>query len=474
MTRLGRLLTLHILLLLFFSAAVELKADVIVFQNGSVLIVTKAWIEDEEVKYQTSRGVQSLPRAQVREIQAEGPLSRPGPQRWGLGVVVGSSTTSSPNTPTASADLSNGALARLRANLSVNPADARAKRELIAALNSVASLQLTQGDLPGALVSLDEAVNLDRRNLVIQSNLGILHLRMGNYRAAQEVFEVCLNLDRNNQDIHYLLGEAYYGQEMISQAIDQWTAGLRLGPHREMSRSLDKAQQEARVHKELDTLQSAHFILRYDRSVSDQLLGRQILGTLEKLYSQLTNELSSRPPATIAVILYPDQAYFDITRVASWSGALFDGKIRVPTKGLTSVTPELTSILIHELTHSFIAGLPGRDCPTWFNEGVAQLQEGESAAKNRKALALLRQANQLIPLEKLEGTFVNLPAAVAEVAYTESLSVVEHIVSQHGKASIRGILDLMAQNYNFDNAFKTVLQKSVSELEAGWRLDLTR
>jgi tetratricopeptide (TPR) repeat protein len=472
MTRLRR--SLSVLIFALFSA-IQLHADIIVLYDGGILVVTKAWVEGDEVKYQTSRGVQSLPRARVREIQQETPSAPPGPQRWSLSSAVASSgaTSTSPAASTSSGPES-AALTRLRENLKAAPSDPRAKAELIYALDSVASLQLNQGDLPAARGTLEEALGLDRRNPVLLANLAVIHLRMGNHRDAQGLLETCLEIDRNDRDIHYLLGEAYYGQEKISEAINQWTAGLKLGAHPAMSRSLDKARQEARAHEELSTLQSAHFILRYDQKVSDNLLGYQILATLEKLYTQLTNELTSRPPATIAVILYPNQTYFDITRAATWSGALFDGKIRVPTKGLTTVTPDLTATLIHELTHSFIDGLPGRGCPAWFNEGVAQFQEGETAAAYRTALARLRQNNQLPPLRVLEETFADLPAAAADLAYTESLAVVEYLVTQSGRSSIRSILELMAQNYNFESAFRTVTKRSVAEFEAAWHLDLTR
>ena len=240
-----------------------------------------------------------------------------------------------------------------------------------------------------------------------------------------------------------------------------------------MLRSLDKARQEARVHDALGALQSVHFILRYDRNVSDPRLGQQMLVTLEQLYAKLSTELVSRPPDTIAVILYPDQTYFNITRATSWSGALFDGKIRIPTKGLVSVTPELTAILIHELTHAFIDSLPG-NCPTWFNEGIAQLAEGKTAANDKAALARLRERDQLIELKNLAGSFQGFSAARAEVAYVESLSAVEYMVSRFGKASIRSVLDLMAQNYNFENAFKTALQQTVAEFEVAWQRDLLR
>jgi hypothetical protein len=221
-------------------------------------------------------------------------------------------------------------------------------------------------------------------------------------------------------------------------------------------------------------LQSAHFILRYDRQVSDYRLGQQILTTLESQYRQLSSELVSQPPATVAVILYPDETYFDITQAPSWTGALFDGKIRVPTKGLVSVTTELAAILRHELTHSFIASLSGRGCPSWFNEGVAQLQEGKSAANYRKWLAQLHKDKQLIPLASLKGSLVGLPSGAAGLAYVEGLSAVEHLVSRFGRPAIRSILELMGQNHHFDNAFRTVVRQNVGDFEADWQQDLLR
>ena len=466
-----RTITLTILVLLFTTTP-RLQADVLYLYDGNVLIVDKAWVEGDQVKYQTSRGVQTLSREDVREIRQEKPIPVPA-KRWSLGVVSGSDPENSVPASSTETTQFRESLSRLRENLRADPASARARGELIYALASVSSLQATQGDLPGAVASVEEAQSLDKRNLVILGNLAVLRLRMGGYREAEALLRTGLELESNNQDLHYLLGEAYYAQEKIAEAINQWSAGLLLGPHPEMLRSLDKARQEARVHDALGALQSAHFILRYDRNVSDPLLGQQMLVTLEQLYTRLSTQLVSRPPATIAVILYPDQTYFNITRATSWSGALFDGKIRIPTKGLTTVTPELTSILVHELTHAFIDSLSG-NCPTWFNEGVAQLEEGKTATNDKAALARLRENDQLMGFKDLGGSFLGFSAARAEVAYVESLSAVEYMVAKFGKASIRSVLDLMAQNYNFENAFKTALRQTVPEFEVAWQRDLLR
>ena len=52
-------------------------ADVLYLTNGNVMIVEKAWVEGDLVKYQTSTGVMTLPASQVRKIQEQTPTKGP-------------------------------------------------------------------------------------------------------------------------------------------------------------------------------------------------------------------------------------------------------------------------------------------------------------------------------------------------------------------------------------------------------------
>lgn len=459
-------------------ADLKLYADVIYLNNGSVLLVYKAWEEGDEIKYETSTGIQSLPKSSVRSIRQEKPPPSSGVKSWSR-VDDGNRTESRPFAPTPSiapgssgAAVSNEMLARLRDNLAAAPSDPIAKAELVNALNSVASLQVSQGDLSSARTSLEEAVKLDTQNPTLLSNLATIHFRLGDYQKTEDLLQASLAIDGKNQWAHLLLGETYYRQEKIAQAISAWNEGLRLGPNEAIAQRLEKARRESGIHNELSPLRSTHFILRYDSKTSHSQLGQQILDTLEDQYRRLSNELTSHAPATVAVILYPDQAYFDITRAPRWAGGTFDGKIRIPTKGMYSITSELKAALAHELTHCFMAALPGRGSPTWFLEGVAQLQEGRTAAGDRKALAQLQKGNRLIPLRELKGSFMGLPAGTAALAYAEGLSAVEYLTARFGRSALRNVFDLMAQNYNFENAFNTALQQSVSEFETAWQREL--
>jgi tetratricopeptide (TPR) repeat protein len=459
------------------------RADVIYLTNGNVLVVEKAWEEGAEVRYQTGGKVQTLQKSSVKRIQEQ--KAQPAPEtaapRYGIAIDDGNSATVKrplPSSPTvlrgSASAVSKELLNQLRDNLKSAPADPHAKSELAYALNSLASLQAAQGDLSAAKSSLEEALVLNKKNLAILRNLAIINYRTGNYRASEDLLLTCLEMDKRDQETHYLLGEAYYAQEKVGQAISEWTEALQLGPNPKIEARLEKARKESGVHSELGVLQSGHFILRYDRKVSDYQLGQQILTALEGLYRQLSIELTSQPPATVAVILYPGQAYFDITQAPSWSGALFDGKIRIPTQGLTSVTPELSAVLVHELTHAFIRSLPGRGCPSWFNEGIAQFQEEKSSSSYRKWLEALNREGHLIQLMDLKASFASLPADSASLAYREGLAAVEFLVASAGRSSIRNILELMGQNYNFESAFENVLHKNVEQFDAEWRRSLSQ
>ena len=61
---------------------------------------------------------------------------------------------------------------------------------------------------------------------------------------------------------------------------------------------------------------------------------RDLLATLDADYDDLVRDLGYSPRNNIAVTLYTQQAFFDVTRAPSWSGAINDGKLRIPVSGM--------------------------------------------------------------------------------------------------------------------------------------------
>jgi tetratricopeptide (TPR) repeat protein len=460
--------------LVFLTLPIPYFADIIYFKDGSVLIVEKAWEEGDQVKYQTPSGVKIIPRDTVSKIKAQQAVPSPDPSApFGLAIPL-ESASKPPATivlPAAAAgkeQVSDELIKRLREAVSSDPSSPAARRRLVEALNIYASMQVLKGEARTARDLLQEAYQLDKNFRPTLVHLAVVNYQASAYHAAENLLLEALRLQDRDSYAHYLLGEAYYAQDKVPQAIQEWKTALDLGADQALSAKIKKAEEEAGVHNELGVLHSAHFILRYDRQVSDYNLGENILVTLEQLYRRLTAQLTAEAPETVAVILYTQQTYFDITQAPQWSGALFDGKIRVPAKGLMGVSKDLENMLLHELTHSFLHSSCQERCPIWFHEGVAQWMEGKSASNYRKILVELSRNQKILPLNRLESSFMGLPRELATVAYIEGLSAVEYLVEKYGNKILPALVESMRQNYTFAQAFEASSSIPYSSLQADW------
>ena len=150
----------------------------------------------------------------------------------------------------------------------------------------------------------------------------------------------------------------------------------------------------------------------------------------------------------------------------SWSGAVNDGKLRIPVQGVDSVTSDLAHVLKHELAHSFINQLTGGRCPQWLNEGVAQALEPKSVSSRGRRLAELFQTQHEIPFNTLEGSFMRLSPMEAVLAYDESLAAVEYINDTYGMSDVRRILERLGEGSSTEAALRATIHSDYGQLES--------
>jgi len=204
--------------------------------------------------------------------------------------------------------------------------------------------------------------------------------------------------------------------------------------------------------------------LHYEGSKTSDALREQVLATLETDYDDLLAQFGTGPRSSVPVVLYTDQAFFDVTQAPSWTGAVNDGKLRIPVQGLTSLTPELAHVLKHELAHSFINQLSAGRCPQWLNEGLAQAAEPRALANGRR-LAEVFQAEREIPLNLLEGNFMRFSGPEATLAYDESLAAVQYIQDTYGMSDLQRILEKLGEGSSAEAAMRAVLHSDYAQLE---------
>ncbi|HSS98193.1 MAG TPA: hypothetical protein VLK33_14230, partial [Terriglobales bacterium] len=240
---------------------------------------------------------------------------------------------------------------------------------------------------------------------------------------------------------------------------------LKIRPDSAIAGLLEKAEKDAQAEAEFSERESNHFTLRYEGNQTSEAFRRQLLGTLESEYEDLERELGGAPRGNISVILYTGQAFFDVTQAPSWTGAINDGKLRIPVSGLDAVTPDLARVLKHELAHSFINQLSAGRCPQWLHEGIAQALEPKSLSSNGRRLSQLYAAQREIPFNMLESSFMKFTSMEAVLAYDESLAAVQYIDDTHGRADLKRILERLAEGSSTEAALRSTIHSDYGQLE---------
>ena len=132
---------------------------------------------------------------------------------------------------------------------------------------------------------------------------------------------------------------------------------------------------------------------------------------------------------------------------------------------MSSVTPDLSRVLKHELAHSFINQLSGGRCPQWLNEGIAQAMEPKSLSTRGRRLAALFKAQQEIPFNQLEGSFMRFSGMEAILAYDESLAAVQFIIDTQSLSDLQRILQRLSEGSSTESALRATIHDDYGQLQ---------
>ena len=325
--------------------------------------------------------------------------------------------------------------------------------------------EFDHGNFSKARTYFEAGLRFDSQNPTILNYYAALLVRTGNAAEALPYAERAVRAAPDSPDALTVLGYVQFAADHTPEAIRSWKRSLELRPDATVQKYLAKAQRDATAEADYTQHESNHFTLKYEGKQTSEALRGQLLATLESEYDDLVRELGIAPRNSISVVLYTEQSFFDVTEAPSWSGAVFDGKLRIPINGLTSVTPELARVLKHELTHSFISQLAAGRCPQWLNEGIAQALEPKQVAHGQLLAELFRTQRE-IPLNALEGSFIQFSSVQATVAYEESLAAVQYISDTYGMSDLQRILERIGQGSSAEAALRATIHSDYGQLEA--------
>lgn len=328
-----------------------------------------------------------------------------------------------------------------------------------------------QGNFPSAKRYFEAALRVQPDNATLLIYYCATLLRTGHATEALPYAQHAANVAPDSADAIGMLGFVQFATDHTPDAIRSWKKSLALRPDPNVKEYLARAERESKAESSFSQRESTHFNLHFEGKQTSETFRRDLLAALDSDYDDLVRDLGYEPRNTIAVTLYTQQAFVDVTRAPAWTSAVNDGKLRIPVSGMNSVTPALARVLKHELTHSFIAEMSGNRCPSWLNEGVAQMEEGRSSNSSGHRLASLFVSGNEIPFNMLESSFISYSASEADVAYAEALAAAEYIRDAYGMSGITRMLTLMSQGSSSEAALRTGAHSSYRQFRddmTGW------
>ena len=292
-------------------------------------------------------------------------------------------------------------------------------------------------------------------------------LRLHREHDAVAYAEQATRVAPRSADSFFLLGQAYFLSDRTQDAIRAFKQSVQLRPDATVQEWLERAERESSAENNFTEADTGHFALHYEGGKSSDALRGEILNALETHYNELVGEIGIAPRSTISVSLYTSQAFFDVTQAPGWSGAVYDGKLRIPVEGLTSVTPELSRVLKHELAHAFISQITRGRCPQWLNEGVAMSVEPRELGSVGYRLQQVYAAQRQMPLSALEGNWLSFSTSEASLAYYEGLAGVLYIRDTYGMSDVQRILQRIGDGSSTEAAMRTTIHGGYADLEEG-------
>jgi tetratricopeptide (TPR) repeat protein len=453
-------------MMLIFACA-GASADTIHLKNGRTILADHVRENGNRYEYEIGDDSYAIPKSSVDRVEAGGmPAHAASPSATkSSGDLPAFTPVDSlanegnlPETIVKDGKVDSDALSKL---------EGKGNAELSATADFIAGkFEFEHGNIDQARRYFDSALRFQPQNSTVLIYYAVLLVRTGNAAQALTYAQRAVSAAPQSPDAYTVLGYAQQASDRTKDAVASWKHSLELRPDPIVQRYLDKAQREQNVETDFAQRESSHFVLHYEGKQTSEAFRGQILAALESDYDDLARDLGTPPHDNILVTLYTEQAFFDVTRAPAWTGALNDGRLRIPISGLNSLTPELARVLKHELAHSFINQLSAGRCPIWLHEGIAQLLEPKSLASDGRQLAQLFKSQQNIPLNALEGSFMRFSGAEAYLAYAESLAAVSYINDAYGMGDLQRILERLSEGSSTEAALRATIHSGYGQLES--------
>ena len=269
-----------------------------------------------------------------------------------------------------------------------------------------------------------------------------------------------------------LLGDIeYFGQNNLSAAIEAYEQAYLLGRNSRVQQKLEKLGKEQKIKSRFAEYMDEHFVIHYKRS--EKFEGSQIRDFLRDSYRSVSHDFGYYLNYKTTVILYDKDEYEAIEKMPHWSGALYDGKIRIPIYGVKAKAENLHKFIQHELTHVFIIDMSANHCPVWLHEGLAQYEENKIIPIDLVLFKTAARRNELFSWNDLQKGVAGIAdQSKAVLFYHQSYMMATYLIDKYRFVKIKQLLLAMAKGQSLEDAFQATYGMSSADFMAKWNKEV--
>lgn len=356
--------------------------------------------------------------------------------------------------------------------LEAAPTSQPIKANLARALHANSRTQVRDGELIDATRALERAIALDGSEPRFAVELAQVWQRRADLGAARATLVVARNTHPDDPGVHEAFARLEYAEERLGEALDLVERAIALSAKptpRRLVRLRDKIAREREVEGNWFTDVRGQFTVKYDDQ-DFRAVGTAILDELDKAYRDIARHLDHFPKQRLNVVLYARRDYDVATGARSWTGGLFDGKIRIPVRNYARAREQIRLTIRHELTHWFVRDL-APSCPIWLHEGLAQLMEGKTFGAREKGRLAILGANPSV-LDLPVSWVSENDARKVRAYYALTLGFTAWLDRRHGGPFVRDLLTALGKRKKLDAAFLELTGTTFEEAESAFRASL--
>ncbi|MFW5652577.1 MAG: tetratricopeptide repeat protein [Planctomycetota bacterium] len=301
-----------------------------------------------------------------------------------------------------------------------------------------ATVNAVMYDFDGMLNVLDELDEISPGHPYGYYITGLMLSLNRQYEIAAEVLEEAIDRQPNWPAPHVELGLLELQSGRDDRALAALERVMELDPFNEravFSHHLIQSLQE------YDTVESEHFIVRFDPETADPILAREMLPSLEEMYADMRTIFDHELDRKTLIELLPNHERFAvriagipaIRTIAACTGPVI--AMESPRDGRGhSGTYDWLRVLRHEFVHTMTLSMSQNRIPHWYTEAFSVWQEqAPREYHTAQMLAHCLQNNLLFDLDAINWGFVRPKRSYdVSLAYAQAHWMLEFIRYEFG------------------------------------------